>query len=87
MSLGVELTVAGVAALPFLAYGIAGLWEHRKNRPGDPIELLARRYAQGEIDDVEYERRLSMLTYGPALMPPPIRPFPELEPGDREPSA
>lgn len=85
MSLGVELTVLSVASMPFVAAMVNGVWQHRKNRPGDPQELLARRYAAGEIDDDEYERRLSLLTYGPTLLPPPIRPMSELEPSaDRE---
>jgi hypothetical protein len=50
---------------PFVAYGIAGVWNYWKNaRPVDPRLILAERYAKGEIDDEEYGRRLSMLTYG-----------------------
>jgi putative membrane protein len=30
--------------------------------PGDPLEILRARYARGEIDDEEYERRRRTLT-------------------------
>ena len=29
--------------------------------PADPKEILAARYARGEIDDTEYQRRLNIL--------------------------
>jgi putative membrane protein len=31
-------------------------------RADDPLEILRRRYAAGEIDDEEYQRRRKMLT-------------------------
>ncbi len=31
-------------------------------RPDDPLEILRSRYARGEIDDEEYERRRRILT-------------------------
>ena len=31
-------------------------------RPDDPLEILRARYARGEIDDEEYERRRRTLT-------------------------
>jgi putative membrane protein len=31
-------------------------------RPDDPLEILRQRYARGEIDDDEYERRRKTLT-------------------------
>jgi putative membrane protein len=31
-------------------------------RPDDPLEILRQRYARGEIDDEEYERRRRILT-------------------------
>jgi putative membrane protein len=31
-------------------------------RPDDPLEILRARYARGEIDDEEYERRRRILT-------------------------
>jgi len=33
-------------------------------RPGDPLEILRQRYARGEIDDDEYERRRKTLSGG-----------------------
>lgn len=32
-----------------------------------PEELLAGRFAKGEIDEAEYSRRLAILRYGPPL--------------------
>lgn len=34
-------------------------------RSGHPDEILAERYARGEIDDAEYRRRLDILRDGP----------------------
>jgi putative membrane protein len=33
-------------------------------RPDDPLEILRQRYARGEIDDEEYERRRRTLSGG-----------------------
>jgi putative membrane protein len=33
-------------------------------RPDDPLEILRQRYARGEIDDDEYERRRKTLSGG-----------------------
>jgi putative membrane protein len=33
-------------------------------RPDDPLEILRQRYARGEIDDEEYERRRKLLSGG-----------------------
>jgi len=33
-------------------------------RPDDPLEILRQRYARGEIDDEEFERRRKTLTGG-----------------------
>ena len=33
-------------------------------RPDDPLEILRQRYARGEIDDEEYERRRKTLSGG-----------------------
>jgi len=33
-------------------------------RPDDPLEILRQRYARGEIDDEEYERRRRTLSAG-----------------------
>jgi uncharacterized membrane protein len=40
----------------------------KARRPGlDPMQVLATRFATGEIDEAEYARRLHVLTHGPAL--------------------
>ena len=62
-----SLVIVG-GLIPFVAYGVAGVWKHWKvTRPVDPKAILAERFARGEIDDDEYARRLSLLTYGPPL--------------------
>lgn len=33
----------------------------------DPKEILATRFAHGEIDEAEFNRRMHALTYGPPL--------------------
>lgn len=67
----------GSLAMCFGAYGIAGVWQHWKQRPADPRAILAERFARGEIDDAEYQRRLAILIYGPPL--PLDLPEPSLE--------
>lgn len=64
-----------VALLAVLVVAILGsVWLFRQLRPDaaaatvpadsdGPRDLLRRRYAVGEIDDEEYERRLSALTW------------------------
>ena len=41
----------------------------------DALETLRERYARGEIDDAEYERRRQVLL-GPPMQPPPMQPPP-----------
>jgi len=58
----------GGGSIPFVAYGVAGVWNHWKaTRPVDPKAILEERFARGEIDEDEYIRRMSVLTYGPPL--------------------
>ena len=40
---------------------------HKKPAAIDPERILAQRYANGEIDEVEYAQRLSTLRVGPPL--------------------
>jgi uncharacterized membrane protein len=39
----------------------------RRNPPLEPKEILERRFALGEIDEAEFNRRMHRLTYGPPL--------------------
>jgi putative membrane protein len=39
-------------------------WGAPGPRPDDPLEILRQRYARGEIDDEEFERRRRTLTGG-----------------------
>jgi len=39
----------------------------RARRPVDPEQVLAERFALGEIDEVEYAQRLNVLRVGPPL--------------------
>jgi uncharacterized membrane protein len=60
----VALPVAG-------GLGFAAWKELLKSRPPDPFAILAGRYAKGEIDEVEYTRRLQVLsTPEPIQLPP-----------------
>lgn len=62
--LGWLLVLLLVVAVIWLLVRIAGGGGRRGGRPvdaGSPEEILERRYAQGEIDHVEYERRLADL--------------------------
>lgn len=68
MGAEIVILILGGGSIPFIAYGVAGVWNYwTKRRPVDPKQILAERYAKGEIDDGEYQRRLSVLTYGPPL--------------------
>lgn len=59
----------GLALLALLVAGTVWL-TRRAGTPGartanigpDPAQILKRRYAAGEIDDGEYERRISLLS-------------------------
>ena len=49
-------------------FALAGWRMLLKSRPADldPIRVLATRYAAGEIDEADYQRRLEVLLSGPA---------------------
>jgi putative membrane protein len=49
--------------LPPSGPGGAAGWD-RSGAADDPLEILRQRYARGEIDDEEYERRRRTLTGG-----------------------
>jgi hypothetical protein len=68
MDAGTTSVIVVFGLTPFVAYGTAGVWNYwRRARPVDPKSILAERYARGEVDDQEYTRRLSMLTFGPPI--------------------
>jgi putative membrane protein len=39
----------------------------RRSQPVDPEQVLAERFARGEIDEIEYAQRLNVLRVGPPL--------------------
>jgi len=39
----------------------------RRQHPVDPEQVLAERFARGELDELEYGQRLSVLRIGPPL--------------------
>lgn len=39
----------------------------RRRHPVDPEEILAERFARGELDETEYAQRLAVLRVGPPL--------------------
>jgi putative membrane protein len=52
-----------------LVAGLEGIdrGKHRRELEIDPEDVLAARFAKGEIDETEYSRRLSVLRHGPPL--------------------
>ena len=68
----VEVIVAGTLGALGLTYGWLLLETYLNRRqqplpPVDPMKVLEERYARGEIDELEYERRRAVLAYGPPL--------------------
>ena len=55
------------AALMLLIEARTKMFSRKPAAPGDPEQLLAERYARGEIDEIEYAQRLSVLRIGPPL--------------------
>ena len=41
--------------------------KQRRTAPVDPEQVLAERFARGEIDEIEYAQRLNVLRVGPPL--------------------
>ena len=48
---------------------LAGVFLQRARRRPDAVEIVAARYAQGEIDEDEYRRRVSELRGKPSPRP------------------
>lgn len=75
VGMGMWALIVLVTLLAILLLVVLGsIWLFRRLRQDDPDrragrgedtarELLRRRYAAGEIDDEEYERRLAVLTW------------------------
>jgi putative membrane protein len=61
--LALLLVVAVLAALASLAFRLS---EGRESGEADALSVLRRRYASGEIDDEEFERRRTRLDGDPA---------------------
>jgi uncharacterized membrane protein len=57
----------------FVGVGIAWVNDRRvaaitrRNPPDDPKRILEARFAKGELDEVEYARKMHLLMYGPPL--------------------
>ena len=47
--------------LATLAVGLVRRWRRWRPPPGSPEDILAERYARGEISTEEYQQRLSVL--------------------------
>lgn len=69
--MGLWMALVAVTLIAVLVFAVLGsVWLLGRLRNGGdrtpvatPQELLRRRYAAGEIDDAEFERRLSILTW------------------------
>jgi uncharacterized membrane protein len=62
------LAMTVVICITVLAKGLIARWEPRRRpTPLDPGVVLAERFARGEIDEVEYAHRLSVIRLGPPL--------------------
>jgi uncharacterized membrane protein len=61
----VEFAIVMFVILLFIVGLVAGLQAIDRDRNRDPEELLASRFARGEIDEAEYARRLAVLRDGP----------------------
>jgi uncharacterized membrane protein len=59
------LGIAGVAIAWMNDRRVSAL--ARRHPPLDPTEILEQRFAHGEIDEAEFNRRMHRLTYGPPL--------------------
>jgi putative membrane protein len=62
------LIIWGIVAI---VRGLGGTWRRPQGR--DPEQILAERYATGEIDEEEYHRRLQTLRAAPHSVGEPRR--------------
>ena len=63
----VTFLCCATAVLMFLVEARSKKSSKKRAAPVDPEQLLAERYARGEIDEIEYAQRLSVLRVGPPL--------------------
>ena len=62
------LAITVVICVTVIAHRLSVRWEPRRPAAAvDPAQVLAERFARGEIDDAEYAHRLSVLRFGPPL--------------------
>jgi putative membrane protein len=64
----IAMIVFSIAVVWAVAWTVAIAMQHRIHpapRESDAGEILRRRYAAGELDDAEYERRLQVLHRNP----------------------
>lgn len=54
------LGTVAIIGIGYLVYSLLG--SHREEPPADALALLRQRYARGEIDDEEFDRRMTRLT-------------------------
>ena len=62
-----QFAIVMLVIMMFVLGLVAGINGIERGDRKDPEELLAARFARGEIDEAEYARRLAVLRYGPPL--------------------
>lgn len=62
-----QFAIVMFVVLVFILVLVAGLNGITRGDRRSPEEVLAARFAAGEIDEAEYSRRLSILRIGPPL--------------------
>ena len=68
----IEFAIVMAVIAAFIILLVGGLeaidaMKKRRELRVDPQQVLAARFARGEIDEAEYSRRLSILRLGPPL--------------------
>ena len=56
-----------ITAIAFFWIEARSTSTRKQRHPVDPEQVLAERFARGEIDEIEYAQRLSVLRVGPPL--------------------